>query len=341
MNIHSCPLSRSNVMTISPLCRYDTAGTEVSMTFALIVNLAYQFVVEFAFLLLSALGLIIILGMIDIINMAHGELIMLGAYITVLAHHAGVPLPIGMLLSFLGVGVFGVILERLVIRRFYENKLNALVATFGISLILSQGVLIIFGPYLQGIPLPMGGFAYGGYSYSTYLLFLFGMVVFLVAAFWWILYRTRVGMYMRATMQNPDMARSLGVDTKRIYALTFGLGSGLAGLTGALYAPTTTIVPLFGTTFIAPAFITVVIGGGANPIVGALGSGLSLAGISTPLTSTLGTFIGKIGLLIAALVIIRFLPKGISGYLQNVKRLKQRPDVAEVAPTREKEEKVV
>jgi branched-chain amino acid transport system permease protein len=275
--------------------------------------------------------------MIDIINLAHGELIMLGAYITVLAYHVGVPLPLCMVLSFLGVGVFGIILERLVIRRFYKNKLNALVATFGISLILSQGVLIIFGPYLKSVPLPMGGFSYGGYSYSTYLLFLFGMVVFLVAAFWWLLYRTRLGMYMRATMQNPNMARSLGVDTKRIYALTFGLGAGLAGLTGALYAPTTTIVPLFGTTFIAPAFITVVIGGGANPIVGALGSGVFLSGISTPLSSTLGTFIGRIGLLMAALVVIRFLPNGISGYLQNVKRLRQRPELVEEISTQGEE----
>lgn len=292
------------------------------MTLALLVNLAYQFTVNLAFLLLAALGLIIILGMIDIINLAHGELIMLGAYITVLAYRAGIPLPLCMLLSFVGVGVFGILLERLIIRRFYTNKLNALVATFGVSLILSQGVLILFGPYLQAVPLPMGGFSYGGYSYSSYLLFLFGVAIGLVGSFWLLLYHTRLGMYMRATMQNPDMARSLGVDTTRIYAFTFGLGAALAGLTGALYAPTTTIVPLFGTTFIAPAFITVVIGGGANPIMGALGSGIFLSAISTPLSSALGTFIGRIGLLLAALIVIRFLPHGISGYLQTVRRLK-------------------
>jgi branched-chain amino acid transport system permease protein len=120
-------------------------------------------------------------------------------------------------------------------------------------------------------------------------------------------------------MQNPDMSRALGVDTRNIYLLTFGAGSALAGLTGALYAPTTTIVPLMGTQFVDVAFITVVVGGGANPIIGAIASAALLAGISTPLSSILGTFIGRIGLLIAALVIIRFLPRGISGYWQDLR----------------------
>jgi branched-chain amino acid transport system permease protein len=120
-------------------------------------------------------------------------------------------------------------------------------------------------------------------------------------------------------MQNPDMARALGVDTRNIYLLTFGAGSALAGLTGALYAPTTTIVPLMGTQFVDVAFITVVIGGGANPIIGALSSAALLAAISTPLSSVLGTFIGRIGLLVAALVVIRFLPRGLSGYWQELR----------------------
>ena len=120
-------------------------------------------------------------------------------------------------------------------------------------------------------------------------------------------------------MQNPDMARALGVDTRKIYLLTFGAGSALAGLTGALYAPTTTIVPLMGTQFVDVAFITVVIGGGANPIIGAMSSAALLAAISTPLSSVLGTFIGRIGLLVAALVVIRFLPRGLSGYWQELR----------------------
>ena len=285
-------------------------------------NLGYQFAVNLAFLLFASLGLIVILGMINIINLAHGELIMLGAYTTSISYHLGIPFLLTLPLAFLVVGVFGMLLERFVLRRFYGNKLNAIVVTFGLSLLLSQGAFIVFGPYQKAVPMPFGGFQYGIYSYSTYFLVLAVASLALVAAVWLFFYRTRLGMEMRATMQNPNMARALGVKVDRIYMLTFGLGAGLAGLTGALYAPTSTVVPLFGQTFIAPAFITVVIGGGFNPLVGALSSASLLSAIQTPLASELGTFAARIGLMLAALVIIRILPEGLSYYLRDT-RLRQ------------------
>jgi branched-chain amino acid transport system permease protein len=282
-------------------------------------NISYQFLVNLAFLLFAAMGLIVVLGMINIINLAHGEFIMLGAYTATLSYHAGVPFILAIPLAAAAVGLFGMVLERVVIRRFYGNKLNALVATFGISLILSQGVLLVLGPYLQSIEMPLGGFEYGTYSYSTYFLVLAFAALGLLGAGALFFYRTRLGMEMRATMQNPDMARALGTRTDRIYTFTFGLGAALAGLTGALYAPTTTVVPLFGSTFIAPAFITVVIGGGVNPLIGALSSAGFLSTISTPLSSQFGTFAGRIGLMLAALIVIRFLPEGLSYYLQDLR----------------------
>ncbi|MFQ5774549.1 MAG: branched-chain amino acid ABC transporter permease [Kiloniellaceae bacterium] len=282
-------------------------------------NILYQFLVNLAFLLFAALGLIVVLGMINIINLAHGEFIMLGAYTSTLAYHAGVPFVLTIPLAAVVVGLFGMVLERFAMRRLYGNKLNALVATFGISLILSQGVLLVFGPYLRAVEMPLGGFEYGAYSYSTYLLVLAFAALAVIGAGWVFFYRTRLGMEMRATMQNPDMARALGTRTDRIYTFTFGLGAALAGLTGALYAPTSTVVPLFGSTFIAPAFITVVIGGGVNPLLGALSSAGFLSVISTPLSSELGQFAGRIGLMLAALIIIRFLPEGLSYYLQDLR----------------------
>jgi urea transport system permease protein len=290
------------------------------MTVYEIVNLIYQYADNVAFLLLAALGLMIILGVVNVINLAHGELIMLGAYITTLSYHsAKLPLPICMALSVVLVGVFGIALERFVIRRFYNDRLGALVATWGVSLILSQGMLLVLGPSLQSVPLPAWTITFGDYSFGGYRILLFAIALMAILATWWVFYRTRVGVRTRATMQNPDMARALGVDTRNIYMLTFGVGSALAGLTGALYAPTTTIVPLMGTQFVDVAFITVVIGGGANPVIGALSSAALLAAISTPLSSVFGTFIGRIGLLITALVVIRFLPRGISGYLQDLR----------------------
>lgn len=291
------------------------------MTLPQVASLLYQSADNIALLLLAALGLMIILGVVDVINLAHGELIMMGAYITTLAYNrAGLPLPACVVLSVLGVGLFGLLLERMVIRRFYRDRIGALVATWGVSLILSQGALLLLGPSLESVPLPAWTLSYGGYSFGGYRLLLFGVALLVVGGAWWFLYRTRAGVRTRATMQNAEVAQALGVDTRRVYLSTFGVGAALAGLTGALYAPTTTIVPLMGTTFVDVAFITVVVGGGANPIAGALMSAALLSLISTPLSSVWGTFIGRIGLLVAALVIIRFLPRGLSGYLQDLQR---------------------
>jgi branched-chain amino acid transport system permease protein len=247
-------------------------------------------------------------------------MIMMGAYVTSITYGWGLPLPVCFIASALAVGLFGLVIERTVIRRFAQDKLSAMVATWGISLIVSQGALILFGPSMQPVPLPQWRLSFGEYSYSGYRLFLFAMAMFVTAALWVYLYKVRTGVLTRATMQNAAMAEGLGTNTNTIGSLAFGIGAGLAGLTGGLYAPTTTIVPLMGTTFTAVAFITVVVGGGANPVLGALGSSLFLSLIVTPLSSTLGTFMGRIGLLLAALVIIRFLPEGISGFLGDVRR---------------------
>jgi branched-subunit amino acid ABC-type transport system permease component len=146
------------------------------MTFYDVVNLIYQYADNVAFLLLAALGLMIILGVVNVINLAHGELIMLGAYITTLSYHsAHLPLPVCMALSFVVVGLFGIALERFVIRRFYNDRLGALVATWGVSLILSQGMLLALGPSLQSVPLPAWTLTYGEYAFGGYRILLFAI----------------------------------------------------------------------------------------------------------------------------------------------------------------------
>lgn len=280
----------------------------------------FQFADYVTFLLLAALGLIIILGIVDIINLAHGELIMMGAYVSTLAYHRGVPFWLTIPISVIALAVFGMILEPLVIRRFYRDKIGALVATWGLSLILSQGALIVFGASMPSVPQPQMTFRIGAFTYDGYRLLLFGVAIAVVIGLGLVLYRTTLGVRIRATMQNAEMARSIGTDTKRIYWITFSTGSALAGLTGALYAPTTSIDPTFGGTFIAPAFITVVVGGGANPIVGALGSSGLLSAVSTPIRIGFGTFLGLVVLLLTSLILIRFLPSGISGWITEFRR---------------------
>jgi len=285
-------------------------------TLAVVASVFYQFGTNGAFLLLSGLGLIVILGMMNIINLAHGELMMLGAYAATVVYQRGVPFPVAALVAFVVVALVGAVLERLIVRRFYGRELGALVVTWGISLILSQGTLLVLGPFMPAIPIPGGSIALGLYSFSVYWLMLIGVCVGVVLALAWLYNRTTFGLQARATMQNAAMARALGVNTDRIYMLTFSLGAGLAGFSGALLAPTTSIMPFMGQQFVAPAFITVVVGGATNVIAGAVGSSILLSLVRTPVGFAFGAFLGLVALLFAALIIIRLMPNGISAYLQ-------------------------
>ncbi len=283
---------------------------------ATIVSVLYQFATNGAFLLLAALGLIIILGMMNIINLAHGELMMMGAYTASIAWHHDVPFWLCTILAFIVVGVFGALLERTIVRRFYGRELGALVVTWGISLILSQGALAVFGPFLPAIPIPGGSVSFGQYSFSIYWLAVIALSCALIAGLWALYNHTTFGLQARAAMQNAAMARALGVNTDRIYMLTFSLGAGLAGFSGALFAPTVSIAPFMGQQFVAPAFITVVVGGAANVISGAIGSSLLLSFVKTPIGFMFGAFVGTVALLLAALIIIRLMPDGISALVQ-------------------------
>ena len=276
----------------------------------------YLYLDSMTFLFLSAVGLIIILGMMGITNLAHGEFMMLGAYSAVLATRAGLPFPISVLFATLVVGVFGMVLERLVIRRFYGNLLQSLVATWGVSLLISQGMLVAMGPSLQTIPMPLGGITVGGKAYAAYRLLLAFIAIGVLIVMWYVFNRTKFGMRARGAMQNAEIAETMGINTSRMYLLTFGIGSALAGFAGALYAPTTVLAPLYGASFLAPAFVTVVVSGGANVIQGALITSVFLGLIEGTSSRLYGTFVGRIALLVATMLILRVLPTGISGYLE-------------------------
>jgi branched-subunit amino acid ABC-type transport system permease component len=289
-----------------------------------VASVVYQFCTNAAFLLLCALGLIIILGMMNIINLAHGELMMMGAYAASASYSRGAPFWLAAIIAFVAVGIFGAVLEATIVRRFYGRELGALVVTWGVSLVLSQGFLLLFGPFMPPIQIPEGNIALGQYSFSFYWISMFLIAGLLVAALWWIYNRTDIGLQARATMQNPTMARALGVDTRGIYMMTFTLGAALAGLSGALLAPTTSIMPFMGQQFVAPAFITVVVGGATNVIAGAVGSSLLLSLVKTPVGFFFGAFLGTVALLLAALIIIRLLPDGISAAIQRRLDLRHR-----------------
>jgi urea ABC transporter permease protein UrtB len=274
----------------------------------------YQIGDAAAFLVLASAGLAVVFGMMGVINMAHGEFIMFGAYGTAMAVRAGVPLPLAIAIGSLATGAIGIIIERLVICRLYGRPLDTIVATWGISLIFSQGTLILLGSSFPGAGTPLGSFTVGAYSYSWYRLVLMAAAIVVLGGLWFLVNRTRFGILARATIQMPQMAEALGVKTRVVYSLTFGLGAALAGLTGGLYAPTMTMVPTMGSTFILEAFVTVVVGGadvflGTAPAAGALGITKAI------FTSWQGQLTGQIALLVAVILVIRLLPKGLSGWI--------------------------
>jgi branched-chain amino acid transport system permease protein len=284
------------------------------MSFDSVFGFLYQFGDACAFLVLCATGLAIIFGMMGVINLAHGEFIMCGAYVTVTIAKLGLPLPVAIVCGALAAGAVGIVLERLVIRHLYHRPLDTIVATWGISLIASQGTLILLGPSLADVSTPLGSVQIGSLSYSVYRFALMGIAAAIVGGLYLLFNVTRFGVLARATIQVPHMAEALGVNTSLIYSLTFGIGAALAGATGGLYAPTMTLVPTMGGQFIMEAFVTVVVGG-ADVFLGTAPAGVTLGLVKAAMTTWQGQLFGQIGLLIAVILVIRVLPRGISGLL--------------------------
>ena len=279
----------------------------------------YQFIDSFSFLVLSAIGLAIVFGMMNIINMAHGEFIMLGAYAFTVAYNNGIPFVPSVAIAAVFVAVFGIIIDRVVICRLYSRPLDSIVVTYGLSLALSQLIQIIFGPTMPAVGIPLGSVTISGGNYSLYRIVLFVCSLILLFVFYMLFNHTKFGIYSRATMQNPEVASSLGINTNLEYSVTFAIGAGIAGLTGALYAPLMSVIPTMGESFIIQAFTTVVVGG-ANPLVGTTLSGIVLGLVNGSASLAGGAFMGRIAMLIAAIICIRILPGGFSGLIDKIKR---------------------
>ena len=288
-------------------------------TYAVIFSFIYQYADNAAFLLLSAVGLVIIFGMMGVINMAHGELMMIGAYVTAWSYHAGVPAPIAIIFGGIGAGLAGIVLERLIIRFFYRKLLSSLVVTWGISLVLTEGWLLIFGPSILNVPTPFGSFDIGESGFGIYRAVLFVVSLALIAGVWVLFSFTGIGVRARATMENPEMAEAFGINTSRMYALTFGLGSAFAGIAGGMFALTASISPFFGVNYTLLAFITVVVGGGANVISGIVMSAAALAGAQTVMNNVWSVYVGYVSMMLAAFLFLLVLPRGISDYLERRK----------------------
>jgi branched-subunit amino acid ABC-type transport system permease component len=283
-----------------------------------LTNFGVNVLSDVAMLAMVSLGLSIIFGMMGVINMAHGEFVMIGSFTVILAVQRGLPLWAGMLAAPVVVGALGIVTERILIRRLYGRRVEGtLLVTFGLSLVLQQSATLLVGSSPQGVATPLGSFTAGRYAIDRYSIVIIVAALAMIALVLVLFLRTRYGLLARATMQNRDMAGNLGIDTAKINMLTFGLGSALAGAAGALLAPVLAVVPTMGIPLISSSFITVVLGGPAvvtgmaasAGLLGAVRQGISL--LSTPL-------LGTAALLAVATVILRLLPDGISGRFRKV-----------------------
>jgi len=275
-------------------------------------------------LLLAAIGLAITFGVMGVINMAHGEMIMLGAYAAYVCQQffrAFLPpgwidayLVVAVPVAFLFTGAVGVVLERSVIRFLYGRPLETLLATWGVSLILQQAVRSVFGSPNKEVSNPgwmTGGFdPIGGFTitWNRLVIILFCFIV--LGALALLLNHTSFGLQMRAVTQNRPMASVMGIRTARVDALTFGLGSGIAGMAGVALSQIGNVSPNLGTIYIVDSFLVVVFGGVGN-LMGTLVGALSLGIVNKFLEPVAGAILGKIVVLVAIILFIQRRPRGL------------------------------
>ena len=259
-----------------------------------------------ASLALACAGLAIIFGMMRVINFAHGEFMMLGAYTTVVCTKTlGINIWLSMLIvSPIVVGIIGIIVERTFIRFFYGRMIDTLIATWGLSLLLIGIVTAIFGNIIEGVSAPMGSFEVGIYSVAQYRMVLIGIVFLLFVLIFLVLTRTRLGLIARGTMQNPAQASVLGISPQRVYMVTFAVGAGLTGLAGGLLAPISQVIPTAGAAYVAQTFITVITGG-TGAVTGTLVASGVFGTVRQLLSYEFTPVLGGVGLLIVAVVLLR------------------------------------
>jgi urea transport system permease protein len=273
-------------------------------------------------LLLAAIGLAITFGVMGVINMAHGEMVMLGAYTTFVTQQlisADYPalfeysVPISIPLAFIVAGLVGIAIERGIIRFLYGRPLETLLATWGVSLVLQQAVRSAFGPTNREVDTPSwmsGSFQLGHITITYNRLWIIFLTLAVFIALQGVLRLTRLGLEMRAVTQNRAMAAAMGIRTSRIDALTFGLGSGIAGIAGVALSQIDNVSPNLGQGYIIDSFMVVVFGGVGN-LWGTLVGALSLGVANKFLEPYAGAVLGKIVILVLIILFIQKRPRGL------------------------------
>lgn len=264
-------------------------------------------------LVMFSLGLMIVFGMMGVINMAHGELFMIGAYVMVLSQSYGLPFWVGVILAPLVVGFLGFLIEYLLVRHIYLRPLDTILATWGLSIALKQGIVLLFGPEAQSVVAPISGsLSIGEFSYPLYRLLIMAASLCMISGTFWLFLKTDFGLMARAVIARPDTAATLGINPRKLYRWSFIIGTALAGLAGALVAPTISVDPQMGLGYLIPGFLSILVGG-AGPLAGVFVGGGAVGGTTSLLTVWISPVAAQIAVFILAILVIRLRPSGILG----------------------------
>ncbi|MBN9513351.1 MAG: branched-chain amino acid ABC transporter permease [Alphaproteobacteria bacterium] len=274
------------------------------------IKLVFDLLAFMSVMVLIVLGLGIIASMMGIFNFAHGEFVLLGAYTVYVFESSGLSAWAGILAAPLVLALIGLILERLVIRRFYASPIIAMLGTYAVGLVIREIVRGLLGGHYKSIsePLP-GAFTLFGVDFSIWRTVIVVVTACVIAGTWLFLARTSVGLQVRGSLENPNLARACGISTSRLYAFTFAFGAALAGLAGALIVPLYQLSADIGTRFLVQAFLSVMLGGVGTfegPVLGAAVVGGMAAGLPWLVMPVLADPL----VFIIALVIVKFRPQG-------------------------------
>ena len=276
-----------------------------------VTSIAFDLLSFSAITVLVVMGLGIIASMMGIFNFAHGEFLLLGAYTVYLTHALGYPVWLGMLLAPLAVALVGLLLERGVIRFFYTDPVVAMLGTYAIGLVIRESVRGLVGGLYHSVPEPVAGsFSLGAIAVSKWRGIIILVTAAVMAFAWLVLTRTRLGLQIRAALENPALARASGLSTTRIYALTFTAGAALAGLAGGLVVPLFSMFADLGVRFLIQSFLAVLLGGVGTFEGPALGAGV-IGVLSAGLPWVTSPVLADVLVFVIAIVIVKFRPGGL------------------------------
>lgn len=264
-----------------------------------------------AVVVLVALGLAIIFGLMGVINMAHGELFMVGAYTTYMLATAGLSPWLGLILSPLAGGLLGLIMERGLIRFVYKRPLDSLLATWGVAIVIREIFKGIFGPQPLPVPNPLpGAFRLGALLLPKWSAVVICICVLSLVVTYFILMNSTFGLKVRAALDNPSLAVAMGLKIDRLYSTAFVYGAALAGLAGGAVAPLAAVFPQLGLDYLVQSFLAVIVGG-IGTIEGVVTGGAFIGGLTGVLAFFMSPVMAEIAVLFLAALALRLRPQGL------------------------------